>query len=204
MSQSTLGQRVLREHRRLVLPLAIALLVNIVVYAVVVRPLSDRVANIAQRDASADQSLNAARKEHAAATGMLTGKDKASQELARFYKDVLPRDFAAARRLTHTRVPKIAKQFNVDFYSSTVPSATRARDGHGMTGIRPRTGKLADALYRQSRTGGTLPRRAGIHSPARGIAGIRGHRRRVAFDGGHGWRTAPADVAALHLLPGGG
>jgi Tfp pilus assembly protein PilO len=41
---------------------------------------------------------------------------------------VLPRDFAAARRLTHTRVPKIAKQFNVDFYSSTVPSATRARD----------------------------------------------------------------------------
>ena len=124
MSQSTLGQRVLREHRRLVLPLAIALLVNIVVYAVVVRPLSDRVANIAQRDASADQSLNAARKEHAAATGMLTGKDKASQELARFYKDVLPRDFAAARRLTHTRVPKIAKQFNVDFYSSTVPSAT--------------------------------------------------------------------------------
>lgn len=128
MSQGTLGQRVLREHRRLVLPLAIALLVNIVVYAVIVRPLSDRVANIAQRDASADQSLNAARKEHTAATGMLTGKDKASQELARFYKDVLPRDFAAARRLTHTRVPKIAKQFNVDFYSSTVPSATRARE----------------------------------------------------------------------------
>jgi Tfp pilus assembly protein PilO len=128
VSQSTLGQRVLREHRRLVLPLAIALVVNIVVYAVIVRPLSDRVANIAQRDASAAQSLNTARKEHAAATGTLTGKDKASQELARFYKDVLPRDFAAARRLTHTRVPKIAKQFNVDFYSSTVPSATRARD----------------------------------------------------------------------------
>ena len=128
MSQSTLGQRVLREHRRLILPLAIALLVNVVVYVVVVRPLSDRVANIAQRDASADRSLNAARKEHAAATGTLTGKDKASQELARFYKDVLPRDFAAARRLTHTRVPKIAKQFNVDFYSSTVPSATRARE----------------------------------------------------------------------------
>jgi len=128
VSQSTLGQRVLREHRRLILPLAIALLVNVVVYVVVVRPLSDRVANIAQRDASADRSLNAARKEHAAATGTLTGKDRASQELARFYKDVLPRDFAAARRLTHTRVPKIAKQFNVDFYSSTVPSATRARD----------------------------------------------------------------------------
>ena len=128
MSQSTLGQRVLREHRQLVLTLAITLLVNVLVYAVVVRPLSDRVANIAERDASAARSLNAARKEHAIATGTLTGKDKASQELARFYKDVLPRDLAAARRLTHVRVPKIAKQFNVDFYSASVPPVTQARE----------------------------------------------------------------------------
>lgn len=128
MSQNTLGRRVLREHRRLVLTLAITLIVNLLVYAVVVRPLSDRVANIAQRDASAERSLDAARKEHATAIGTLTGKDKASQELARFYKDVLPRDLAAARRLTHTRVPKIAEQFNVEFYSAAVPPVTQARE----------------------------------------------------------------------------
>jgi Tfp pilus assembly protein PilO len=128
VSQNTLGRRVLREHRQLVLTLTAALIVNILVYLVVVRPLSDRVANIAQRDAAAAQSLNAARKEHAAALGTLTGKDKASQELARFYKDVLPRDFEASRRLTHTRVPKIAKQFNVEFYSASVPPVTQARE----------------------------------------------------------------------------
>lgn len=128
MSDTALGRRVLREHRRLVLPLTITLIVNVVVYGFVVRPLAERVANIAQRDAAAAQSLTAARQEHAAATGTLTGKDRASQELARFYKEVLPRDLAAARRLTHTRIPQMAKQFNVDFFSATVSPRGRAKD----------------------------------------------------------------------------
>ena len=128
MSDSALGRRVLREHRRLVLPLTITLIVNLLVYGFVVRPLADRVANIAERDAAAAQSLTAARQEHQAATGTLTGKDRASQELARFYKEVLPRDLAAARRLTHLRIPQIAKQFNVDFFSSTVTPPVKARE----------------------------------------------------------------------------
>lgn len=127
MSQSTLGRRVLSEHRRLVLTLAVALIVNLVVYLLVVRPLADRVANIAQRDAAADRSLTAARQEHAVATGTMTGKDKASAELARFYRDVLPRDLASARRLTQ-RVPQIARQFNVDWFSTTISPAARARE----------------------------------------------------------------------------
>ena len=45
-----------------------------------------------------------------------TGKDRAAQELERFYNEVLPTDLAAARRLTHMRLPQIAKQFNVEFY----------------------------------------------------------------------------------------
>jgi Tfp pilus assembly protein PilO len=128
VSDSALGRRVLREHRRLVVPLTITLVVNLLVYGFIVRPLGDRVANIAQRDAAAEQSLTAARQEHQAATGTLTGKDRASQELARFYKEVLPRDLAAARRLTHERVPQMAKQFNVDFFSANVTSAARGRE----------------------------------------------------------------------------
>jgi Tfp pilus assembly protein PilO len=128
VSDSVLGRRVLREHRRLVVPLAIALIVNVLAYVLVVYPLSQRVANIAQRDATAAQTLAAARKEHADATGTLTGKDRAAQELARFYKDVLPRDLAAARRLTHLRVPQIAKQFNVEFLSTMVSPPARARE----------------------------------------------------------------------------
>jgi len=50
----TLLQRVIREHRRIVLPLAIALGVNVIVYGAVVYPLSQRVANIEQRDRNAE------------------------------------------------------------------------------------------------------------------------------------------------------
>ena len=129
MSDAALGRRVLREHRRLVMPLTILLVVNVLVYALLVYPLSQRVANIAQRDAAAERTLATARKEHAAATGTTTGKDRASQELARFYKDVLPKDVAAARRLTHTRVPQMARQFNVEFYNQSVSPPARLREG---------------------------------------------------------------------------
>ena len=128
MSDSVLGRRVLSEHRRLVVPLAIALLVNVLAYAFFVYPLSEDVANIAQRDAAAERELAAAKREHALATGTSTGKDRAAQELARFYKEVLPRDHAAARRLTHNRIPQIAKRFNVEFYSATVSAPARARE----------------------------------------------------------------------------
>lgn len=128
MSDSALARRIVREHRRLLLPLAIALLVNVVAYAFIVYPLSQRVANIAERDASAERALAAAQKEHAAATGTLTGKDRAATELARFYNDVLPGDLASARRLTHMRVPQIAREFDVDFYSATVTPPVEARD----------------------------------------------------------------------------
>jgi Tfp pilus assembly protein PilO len=128
MSDAALGRRVLREHRRLVVPLTSALLINVALYLFVVYPLSQRVANIAQRESASTAALNAARKEHAAATGTLTGKDRAAQELARFYKDVLPRDLQAARRLTHTRVSDIAQEFNVEWFSNTTLPAARERD----------------------------------------------------------------------------
>jgi Tfp pilus assembly protein PilO len=41
---------------------------------------------------------------------------------------VLPKDLAAARRLTHNRVPQIAKQFNVEFYSQSQSTPARARE----------------------------------------------------------------------------
>jgi Tfp pilus assembly protein PilO len=128
MSDAALGRRVLREHRRLVLPMAIALAVNVAAYVLVVRPLADRVANIAQRDAAAEQALTAARTEHQIAIGTSTGKDRAAQELTRFYEDVLPADLAAARRLTHTRVPQMGRKFDVEFYSSAVLPLARARE----------------------------------------------------------------------------
>lgn len=110
-----LVQRVMREHRRVLLPLAIALLVNIVVYVAVVYPLAQRVANIEQRDRTAEEQLTSAQREHRQASGTLSGKDRAAAELATFYKDVLPADLAGARRLTHLRLAQLAREANLRF-----------------------------------------------------------------------------------------
>jgi hypothetical protein len=115
----TLLQRVIREHRRVLVPLAIAIGVNIVVYAAAVYPLSQRVANIEQRDRAAEQQLLGARRDHAQATGTLTGKDRAAAELASFYKDVLPHDLAGARRLTQLRLAQLAREENLKFVRAT-------------------------------------------------------------------------------------
>lgn len=115
----TLTQRVLREHRRIVVPLAIALGVNVVVYLAAVYPLSQRVANIQERDRTAEEQLLAARRDHAQATGTLTGKDRAAAELATFYKDVLPQDLAGARRLTQLRLAQLARESNLKFVRAT-------------------------------------------------------------------------------------
>ena len=124
----TLLQRAVREHRRVVVPLAIALGVNVVVYGAVVYPLSQRVANIEQRDRTAEEQLLAAQREQAQATGTLTGKDRAAAELATFYKDVLPSDLAGARRLTHLRLAQLAREANLKFLRDTfVPVLERDR-----------------------------------------------------------------------------
>jgi hypothetical protein len=91
VSDAALGRRVLREHRRLVVPLGIALVLNVITFAFLVYPLSQRVANIAQRDAAAERTLLAARQEH-------------------------------------TRVPQIARRYNVEFFSSTTARPSKARD----------------------------------------------------------------------------
>jgi hypothetical protein len=106
----TLVRRIVREHRRIVLPLAIALGVNLIVYGAVVYPLSQRVANIEQRDRTAEEELLSAQRDHAQAAGTLTGKDRAAAELATFYKDVLPSDLAGARRLTQLRLAHLARE----------------------------------------------------------------------------------------------
>jgi Tfp pilus assembly protein PilO len=122
VSDSTHGLPLLRriagEHRRVLIPLSIALLVNAVVYGVVVYPLAQRVANVEQRDQAAEQALAAARREHAQAAGALTGKARASAELATFYSDVLPQGLTGARRLTYLRLAQLARESDLEFQSS--------------------------------------------------------------------------------------
>jgi Tfp pilus assembly protein PilO len=110
-----LVRRAVAEHRRLAVGLAVMLAINVLLYVVVVYPLSQRVANVAQRDQSAAQALSEARQEHAQASGTLTGKSRAAAALATFYTDVLPQDLAGARRLTYLRLARLARESNLDY-----------------------------------------------------------------------------------------
>jgi len=113
-----LARRVAREHRRLLTPLLAALGLNVLVYALGVYPLGQRVANVAQREQAAARELDAARREHAQASGALTGKDRASAELTTFYNDVLPQGLTGARRLTYLRLAQLARESNLRYESS--------------------------------------------------------------------------------------
>lgn len=119
MIDSTRGIPLLRraaaEHRRLVVALAVVFAANVLIYALVVYPLAQRVANVEQRDEAAEQALAQARTEHARASGTLTGKARASTELATFYRDVLPQDLAGARRLTYLRLARLARESDLQY-----------------------------------------------------------------------------------------
>ncbi len=102
-------RRIAGEKRGALLPLSIALILNVAVYAFVVYPMEQRVANRAQRAASAETGLRAAQQEQAAAHAALSGKARANTDLARFYADILPASLADARRLTHLRLAQMAR-----------------------------------------------------------------------------------------------
>jgi hypothetical protein len=114
----TLLQRILREKRSVILPLFIALLVNIALYALVVRPLGVRSATAADRAQAASQRLKAATADRDAARALVAGKTLAEKELATFYEKVLPADLSAARRMTYAALPALARRANVKYDAS--------------------------------------------------------------------------------------
>jgi Tfp pilus assembly protein PilO len=103
-------RRVLAEKRKLIVPVAVALLVNVALYAIVVYPLSKKVAGDEQEAESAAAALNAARRDFAAAQATVAGKGLADQELRTFYSEVLPPDVSGARRITFLRIEQLAQK----------------------------------------------------------------------------------------------
>jgi type IV pilus assembly protein PilO len=109
----TLLQRVFREKRRVIAPLALFAIANVVLYAVVVFPLSHQVVSAEAEAREQHQQLNAARLDLKNARATVAGKTQADVNLQKFYKDVLPGDQAVARRLTYTRLAELAHEANV-------------------------------------------------------------------------------------------
>jgi len=140
----TLVWRVVAEHRRAVYAILAAFAVNVVVFALLVYPLQRDVANVEQRTREAEDLLAAAQAEQAQASGTLTGKDRALKELDTFYTSVLAPDMAAARRLTFTRLVRMAERSNLDYerrkYEPVVErgsSVTRLKVNMDLTGSYP-------------------------------------------------------------------
>ena len=110
-----LFRRVVAEKRSMILPLVIALIVNLVAYFLVVRPRGIKSAGAADRAAAAADTLRAAEREVASARALVEGKGRADEELSAFYQKVLPRDLIAARRMTYASLPALARKTNVKY-----------------------------------------------------------------------------------------
>jgi Tfp pilus assembly protein PilO len=122
-------RRVMDEKRRLIWPLVIALAANAVLFALVVFPLSTKVASGEQEAAAAETALLTAKRDYANARETVTGKTQADTELAKFYKEVLPPDLSGARRITYLRIPQLAQRTNLRLETqSSSPSEVRGGD----------------------------------------------------------------------------
>lgn len=122
----TLLRRILREKRAVVLPVAIALAANAVVYAVAVMPLTASVTRASARAEAVAGALGEAKKRHAMAQATVDSKRRADEELQKFYVEVLPADWTSARRVAYTRLEQLARQFNLrPARTGTEPEANR-------------------------------------------------------------------------------
>jgi len=112
-------KRIMAEKRRLIVPLMLAVVANVLLYAVVVFPLGRQVVS-AEAEASLQRDqLTRARQDALSAKATVKGKQDADAALLTFYKDVLPADATAARKLTFTRLAQLAKQANVQLEHGT-------------------------------------------------------------------------------------
>lgn len=106
-------QRILREWRRVLIPIAALAVVNAAVYFFLVHPMSVRTATAEQRAQAAGDALAAAGREQAAAEAVVRSRHAADEDLRRFHQDVLPADLAGARRMTYARLAELARETNL-------------------------------------------------------------------------------------------
>jgi hypothetical protein len=111
----TAARRIFTEKRRLVVPLAIAAAANLAALALLVYPLSRRVAASEVRAQVASQQLAASSLDYRAARATMEGRQHTDKQLDQFYLDVLPRDLAAARRITYLKLAQLARDGNLDY-----------------------------------------------------------------------------------------
>jgi Tfp pilus assembly protein PilO len=107
--------RVLREYRAALLPLAIVLALNLVALVAVVWPLSQRVTTVEQRADAAESRRATAQADLERAQALQETKVRATQDLDTFYKQVLPANVGAARRILQLKLRQQAAAHDVEY-----------------------------------------------------------------------------------------
>ena len=146
----SLARRIVSEKRRILIPLAAALLVNIGVYTLVVYPLGVKSATAAERAVAAAAARQAAERDVASAGALVQGKARADEELATFYQKVLPSDSDEARRVTHSRLPALARKANMKFSEQRAEVDTQTQKESRQLG-RVRTRIVLEGDYQSVR-----------------------------------------------------
>ena len=109
--------RIAREYRKALIPLGIVLAVNVVVLIAVVLPLSQRVSSNEDRAEIAARAEASAQAELHRAEAQRDGKARASADLDRFYREVLPEDVEEARRVVWSKSRRLASAHDVRYAS---------------------------------------------------------------------------------------
>lgn len=104
-----LARRVASEKRMAITVVGVTVILAIGLYALAVYPLTVRVAAARERQAAAVQSLATAQESFQAARVTMEGKSTTSEQMDRFYGEVLPEDLAGARGITYARLAALAR-----------------------------------------------------------------------------------------------
>jgi hypothetical protein len=105
--------RVIADHRRALIPVGIVLVINIVVLVAVVMPMRRSVESGESQANESAAALGAAVADLKDAEAMRDGQSQADKDLERFYGEVLPTNFAAARRMTGLKLAQLARSNDV-------------------------------------------------------------------------------------------
>jgi Tfp pilus assembly protein PilO len=118
----TLWKRVYEERRSMVVPLVIALAVNAAVFVLAVLPLRRIVATSQIRAAEATVELGTARQVERQARDARASRDRAADELKKFYEETLPADASSAQKITNYWLQEAARGTGLTFRGSRFQS----------------------------------------------------------------------------------
>jgi len=111
----TLWRRIYAERRRVLLPLIVASVANLVVLLFGVLPLGRSVAAAETEAQNAIMNLASARHLQRQARDASASRDRADRELRQFYTTILPKDFAVAAKTTNRWLQEAARDAGLQY-----------------------------------------------------------------------------------------